>query len=96
MFKTKLRKVSELVREIRKKDERIEELNDEITRLRKHVATLLAAEDDTPSDCKRGAWCRGCEFCKVVHVPGNNWGSYDAVYFCGKGESCQNFVQKEV
>lgn len=92
--KTKLRKVSDLVSQIREKDERIEELESEITRLSDRMRAFFAAEDGTPDDCKRGEWCKACEFHKALHIPHGHWG-YDTVYFCGKGDSCPNFVQKE-
>lgn len=94
--KPKLRKASDLARTISEKNKRIEELEAEVARLEDRLKSFFAAEDGTPEDCKRGRWCQSCEFNKALHIPGMYWGSYDTVYFCGKGESCQNFVQKEV
>lgn len=51
-------------------------------------------DDATPEDCKRGTWCEACEFATNIRVD-NIFGSFRKVYFCGKGESCKNFIQKE-
>ena len=52
----------------------------------------------TPDDCKRGEWCKACEFVNVYHVPSLYTLGYEitatSIYTCGKGESCKNFVQK--
>lgn len=62
---------------------------------------ISRVSDNTPEDCKRGHWCAACEFGKVYHY----LESYDfsmgiktrnQIYVCGKGESCKNFIQKEI
>lgn len=93
MFKSK-QKIRELTERVKSKDREIEALE-------KRLKAFHAAEDGTPSDCKRGTWCKSCEFRKALHIPRKAIGGfvmsgYDTVYFCGKGESCKNFVQKEV
>lgn len=58
------------------------------------VREYRTLRDDTPIDCKRGTWCKGCEFGKQVLYRD---GRFDMAvdYFCGRGEACPNFVQKQ-
>lgn len=100
--KTKLRKVSDLTREICEKDDRIKELEAdvaekeaEINRLSQTLCDYTALRDATPDDCKRGEWCKACEFVKEFRVRCGPWRTH-TIWACGKGESCPNFVQKEV
>lgn len=56
-------------------------------------------EDTIPEDCKKGSWCKACEFARVFHYREDAaYMGYitDTVYVCGKGESCQNFVPKNM
>lgn len=52
-----------------------------------------------PEDCRKGPWCASCEFAKGYYrYEYDCWGRGRSVwdYACGKGESCKNFIQKEV
>lgn len=76
----------ELRKELTNTEKKLEETRQIINQYR----TL---DDATPSDCKRGSWCKGCEFVKTIFE--RNGRIYSETYFCGKAESCKNFVQKE-
>ncbi len=58
-------------------------------------------EESIPEGCEKGPWCRACEFCRTFHytsglsLPGYP-GRKNVIYTCSKGESCKNFVQKEI
>ena len=51
--------------------------------------------DNRPSDCVMGKYCEGCAFVKTFHYTIGAHRDYTWGYYCGKGESCKNFVQKE-
>lgn len=68
---------------------------------------MSKAQATQPSDCKRGSYCRSCEFGKPYYtynypyknnvyyaelMGGDIKGTY---YMCGKGQACPCFVQKE-
>lgn len=102
LFKSTM-KILELTQTIEKKDEdiaRLEQKLDEaeatISNLNSNLRSFKAVNDGTPEDCKRGSWCGACEFAKEVVIPGKSFLGNTHVTFCGKGESCSNFVQKEV
>lgn len=63
---------------------------------------MSKAQVTQPSDCKRGSYCRACEFGKPYYtyksnryyaelMGGDITGTY---YMCGKGQACPCFVQK--
>ena len=57
--------------------------------------------ESIPEDCKKGPWCAACEFGKVFPYMAHydfevHSGVTKKYYGCGKGESCQHFVQKEI
>ena len=70
------------------------ELNDTIADAKRVLKEFMKADEATPKDCKRGSWCKACEFNKSIRVPFGMFG-YREEYFCGKEESCSNFVQRE-
>lgn len=58
-------------------------------------------DETIPEDCKKGPWCAACEFGKAFHYMAHyDFGVHSGVtktfYGCGKGESCKNFIQKEI
>jgi hypothetical protein len=55
-------------------------------------------EKTIPEDCKKGPWCKACEFARGFRYrePASMGYITDTVYVCGKGESCQNFVPKNM
>ena len=76
----------------------IRTLTANINELEKALLRFTELEDATPEDCKRGEWCKACEFavCRLVRVQHPNFATrYHTVYMCGKGESCQHFVQRK-
>ena len=58
-------------------------------------------EETIPEGCEKGPWCKACEFVRTFHytrglsIPGYPR-STEVIYTCSKGESCKNFVQKEI
>lgn len=67
-----------------------------VNNLRNSLADVIHYNETVPEDCKRGTWCAGCEFSKRLTI----WTGYpmhsENYHKCLKGESCPNFVQKEV
>jgi hypothetical protein len=101
-----VKKIRVLESQIKEKDELLKSLekynavlNDELqtkkielARAEVKVKEYTTLNDATPEDCKRGPWCKACGFNKeLVEYRGR---FRDSVYFCGKAESCSNFVQK--
>ena len=101
------KRVEELERELKK----LKTVEDENNRLRSQLdkaimdfkfATTLKQE--MPDDCTPGTYCKACEFGKECfhnyHVyTGGYSASYNSsvsFYICTKGETCTNFIQKEV
>ena len=74
----------------------IAECDEKINSLKSLVKKYENLNDGVPEDCKRGEWCKACEFGKPINVSDGPCGciSIRTVYFCGKGEACQHFVQK--
>ena len=70
------------------------ELNDKLAEAKQIIEKYRALDDATPSDCKRGSWCKGCEFNKEI-IEYDLYGRHQLSCFCGKVESCSNFVQKK-
>lgn len=106
------KKRKEYEEEIRKLEFVIHDLKQEISDLKEEVTCFKASteslekdldnitkmKDSTPEDCKRGEWCKACEFSRIyfsrVYHGGAVWRSCPT-YMCGKGESCKNFVQRK-
>lgn len=94
MFKSSL-KIRELTETLEQRDQEIKELNRKLNRVYDRLDSFVSREDGTPEDCTRGIWCRACEFSTVAFVPARDrYNPPEKVYFCGKGKSCSNFVQK--
>ena len=96
-------KTRELTQTIEKKDAdiarleaKLAEAESQISKLKNSLIAFKAADYGTPADCHRGSWCGACEFSKEFIIPGHGFIGNRTVCFCGKGESCSNFVQKEV
>lgn len=54
---------------------------------------LLEVKAALPTDCTPGPYCKACEFSKVYGY--NYYHNWNIGHFCGKGQSCKNFIQKE-
>lgn len=80
-----------------KKEERIEELSKNVDRYRKIIGELTEIKSSTPEGCKMGDYCRGCVHVKsYVRYASGLYGDVAATYYCGKAETCKNFIQKEI
>ena len=102
LFKSGM-KILELTQTIEKKDadiarleEKLAKADSQISKLENSLIAFKAADYGTPAECHRGSWCTACEFSKALIFPGHGLLGNRTVFFCGKGESCSNFVQKEV
>lgn len=71
----------------------IEELENEIERLKRLNTELVKLMDATPGDCKLGNYCNACVF-SINHSQYLGFGVYNHVHYCAKGD-CPSFVLKE-
>ena len=62
----------------------------------KKLLDLTAVRDTIPDDCVPGKYCGACEFSKEYSIGSMYSFGIETVYICNKGESCKNFVQKDV
>lgn len=78
-------------------------LRRELDRLANDLREVLRVKDTTPADCTPGNYCKVCEFGKHLfnhyYASGStiNRPDYSSVvsgYICGRGITCQNFIQK--
>ena len=90
--------IESLEDKLRLKDCEIERLKKELTCFTKEVIDLSRLVSNTPDDCVRGEWCKACEFGKkyLVLDPQCRACFPHEIYICTKGESCKNFIQKEI
>lgn len=92
------KKVAELERELaatrKSRDEYMRRASDYAT----EFIAMSELKETIPEDCVRGPWCEACEFVKTFHVS-HYYGFVESdvrtAYVCGKGKSCNNFVQKK-
>ena len=62
----------------------------------KVIKEILSLSENTPGDCKRGAWCSECIFAKkkVVRVGATPYYEHYTTYYCGKDETCKHLTVK--
>lgn len=63
----------------------------------KRLAAMNEVIETVPEDCKPGKYCEGCMFAKQYII--RYWprtSRYEFGLYCGKSESCKNFIQKGV
>lgn len=91
-------RILELEKELKKRDSQISKMDSCLKDYIRKFEMMQNISSNTPDDCKRGEWCKACEFANVYHVPSLYMLDYELtttpIYICGKGESCKNFVQK--
>ena len=101
-----LKKIKAMSQELFLKDKEIARLKGENTDLKNclddtenAMKNIISVKKTVPEDCIQGEYCRSCEFVKTFlhynYIP-NVRKSIIKGYFCGKGESCKNFIQKEI
>lgn len=93
-LETNHRIIDELKRDKRELTDIATDHNNAIADLKAALRKFEVLNNATPENCKRGEWCKACEFAKEIRVPVGSFG-YKTEYFCGKNEACSNFVQKE-
>lgn len=95
MTLTKSQKIKELEAQLEKKDRKIANLEDQVSGYQMKFEAIEESLKATPKDCKWGEYCRGCSFADSYFYR-DRFGDLRQIYFCGKQNSCQNFMQKEV
>ena len=85
------------LRKVRDENSELKHILDEAER---ELKLVLSLKDAAPEDCAPGLYCEACEFAKkyyyhawVYHTSRN---TMITGITCGKGESCQHFIQKEI
>lgn len=77
-----------------------DELKSMLRRAESELKLSLALKDIIPEDCNQGRYCEACAFAKKFnyHAYGYFSGHETLIsgIMCGKGESCKNFIQKEI
>lgn len=71
----------------------------ETIELKSKLEEISKLIDTIPKDCTLGPWCKACEFSRQFHISSycgyGNFGT-ETITICNKGESCKNFVYKEI
>ena len=92
-----LEKVENLEQENVRLKFRLSEMESRAIRAENSLAKFMEIRDSIPADCIEGTYCRGCAFVKEYYYNGAfHRGPVITGYYCGKGESCKNFIQKKV
>lgn len=99
-----LKRIEELESDLKGLEAENQRLRSALSRAESNISHLLTLRDNIPEDCTPGSYCAACEFSRVYHV-----GIYASGYksdrchdyrnlgfICTKGESCKNFIQKEI
>lgn len=92
------KKVAELEKKLAASEKNRNDLLCQVASYKKRFEELGEFEESIPEDCVRGPWCEACEFVKTFHVTryyGFGHSQIETAYICGKGKSCNNFVQKK-
>ena len=96
MKQTKRQRIEHLEAQIVKKDREIARLEDLLANHEIRFKKMEKTMESTPEDCKPGEYCRACHFGKAYTMYDRHFRNIRSVYLCGKGGSCDHFVQKEV
>ena len=91
-----LQKVEELEREIASLKHKLREAESRANNAENSLERFLELRDAAPEDCTSGTYCQACEFVKEFCYRGYWNGPILTGYYCGKGASCKNFIQKKV
>ncbi len=91
-----LQKVEELEREIASLKHELLETKYRANNAEQSLKRFLELRDTAPKDCTSGTYCRACEFVKEFGYRGYWSSTILTGYYCGKGVSCKNFIQKKV
>lgn len=76
--------------------EKEREFEREKARLEAEIIRLAELSDHTPEDCSRGAWCQECRYSKRVRMFIGPSGFLRDLYYCTRGDFCQQFKEKEI
>jgi hypothetical protein len=92
------KRVRELEEKLAKAEESRDKYIGQAARLDVIFQEMEELKETIPEDCVRGPWCEACEFVKRYYYTEHyGLGSHytRTAYVCGKGKSCNNFVQKK-
>lgn len=96
MKQTKRQRIEQLEAQIAMKDREIARLEDLLAGHEIRFEKMEKTMKSTPEDCKPGEYCRACHFGEAYTMYDRHFHNIRSVYLCGKGGSCDHFVQKEV
>lgn len=97
------KRVAELeagLRDLEKVRDENSELKSMLVKAEHELKLVLTLKDAIPEGCTPGLYCEACEFAKKYYY--HSWGyranrnTMITGTICGKGESCQHFIQKEI
>ena len=94
------KRIAELEEKLRDSERSRDRYKVKASELAAKLEVVSKLEETIPEGCVKGPWCKACEFAKTIHF-NEHYGpsSYNTLvtmYVCSKGESCKNFVQKEI
>lgn len=89
-------RVEELERKIEKLKCKLSEAESRADSAEKAFNRFSELRNAVPDDCITGDYCKACEFVKEFCYHGYWKGPILTGYYCGKGMSCKNFIQKKV
>lgn len=92
------KRIHELEYELATERGKCSNIEDELNLLKQKFDVMSELEESKPEDCVRGPWCKLCSFVKTFYRTeyyGLGHSSTRTVYVCGKGKSCDHFVQKK-
>ena len=76
------------------------ELREQLQEAESNIRRILKIKESIPSDCVMGNYCEACKFGTNYwyHQFGfhSNRNTIIQGILCKKGESCKNFIQKEI
>lgn len=82
-----------LQEEIADKDRQIGSLKRDLKMYEIQIDDIMHVDNSIPEGCIRGPYCEACAFVKRYHVP-NELGKLRLVTLCGKGASCDCFIER--
>ena len=93
--------IEDLEKKLRETEQERDRYISKAAELEVRLREISKLEETIPEGCEKGPWCKACEFVRTFHytrglsLPGYPKIS-NVIYTCSKGESCKNFVQKEI
>lgn len=93
MFGRKRKYIEELEELVRKQDNKIKKLENQLTDAKECIRKMTDSFETIPNHCVPGKYCRSCEHVKEYYT--YSYGVYpETHYACGRGGTCSDFIQK--